>query len=204
MRVLENGVRVGGSVMRARELFSAKQLRERTEALGVELAAAYAAKGGLHTITVLNGSLHFASALRLAVAAAQPALGELMTSDTIHLASYEGTGSTGEVKKISDLTHPVTGKHVLIIEDIIDTGKTLSVLLTELRAQNPASLAVAALLRKPEKLAVPVADLTSDLYVGFDIGPEFVIGYGLDYDDRYRDLDGIYALTPALVPQQNT
>ena len=89
------------------------------------------------------------------------------------------------------------GKHVLVIEDIIDTGKTLSVLVAELLAQRPASLAVAALLRKPEKLAVPADELGKTIYVGFDIGPEFVIGYGLDYDGLYRDLSAIYALSPA-------
>lgn len=197
MGVLEDGVMVGETKMAARELFTAAQIQERITSLAAEIAPAYAKRGGLHTVTVLNGSLHFASHLRLAIAAADSSLGARMTSDTIHLASYHGTGSTGEVKKISDLTHDVTGKHVLILEDIVDTGKTLSVLVAELLAQNPASLAVAALLRKPEKLAVPAGDLGSELYIGFDIGPEFVIGYGLDYENLYRDLGAIYALSPA-------
>ncbi|QQS19713.1 hypoxanthine phosphoribosyltransferase [Candidatus Saccharibacteria bacterium] len=194
---LANGVMVGDTKMTAKELFSAQQIKVRIRSLAQEIAAAYAPKDSLHTVTVLNGSLHFSSELRLAVAEVNPRLGTTMTSDTIHLASYHGTGSTGEVRKISDLTHSVADKHVLVVEDIIDTGKTLSVLLSELRAQKPASLAVAALLRKPEKLLVPKDDLGSELYVGFDIGPEFVIGYGLDYDDLYRDLSAIYALSPA-------
>lgn len=194
MTLFEEGIMVGETKMLAKELFSAERIQERIVSLASEIAQVYANRDALHTITVLNGSLHFASALRLAIADAHSGLAEVMTSDTIHLASYHGTGSTGEVKKISDLTHSVEGKHVLVIEDIVDTGKTLSVLVSELRAQNPASLAVAALLRKPEKLAVPVEDLPADVYIGFEIGPEFVIGYGLDYDGLYRDVSAIYAL----------
>lgn len=195
--ILEAGVQVGDTHMVARELFGSAQLQERIRVLANEIAGDYAERGSVHTVTVLNGSLHFSSALRLALAEANADLGATMTSDTIHLASYHGTGSTGEVKKISDLTHSVEGKHVLVVEDIIDTGKTLSVLVAELLAQRPASLAVAALLRKPEKLAVPADELGKTIYVGFDIGPEFVIGYGLDYDGLYRDLSAIYALSPA-------
>ena len=197
MGVSEDGVMVGETKMVVRELLSEAQIQERIGTLAEEIAKVYAERGSLHTVTVLNGSLHISSALRLAVAKADPDLCTHMTSDTIHLASYHGTDSTGEIKKISDLTHTVEGKHVLIVEDIVDTGKTLSVLIAELRAQNPASLAVAALLRKPEKLAVPEEDLGSELYIGFDIGPEFVIGYGLDYENLYRDLSAIYALSPA-------
>lgn len=197
MGILTDGVMVGETKMQARELFSAEAIRERTRSLAQEIAAVYAKREGLHTVTVLNGSLHFASALRLAVADVNPTLGAVMTSDTIHLASYHGTGSTGNVRKISDLTHSVAGKHVLVLEDIVDTGKTLSVLVAELRAQKPASLAVAALLRKPSKLAVSPAEIGKELYIGFDIGPEFVVGYGLDYENLYRDLSAIYALSPA-------
>lgn len=198
MSITKDGVMVDKTKMLAKELFGAGKIQERIQSLAAEIASVYAPKGSLHTITVLNGSLHFASALRLAVAEADPTLGAAMTSDTIHLASYHGTGSTGTVKKISDLTHSVAGKHVLVLEDIIDTGKTLSILIAELQSQKPASLAVAALLRKPEKLAVPAERLVSDLYVGFDIGPKFVVGYGLDYDGLYRDLSCIYALSPAV------
>lgn len=197
MTLFDKGVMVGDTKMAARELFGAQQLQERIQSLASEIARAYVDRDGLHTITVLNGSLHFASVLRLAIAQADARLAERMTSDTIHLASYHGTGSTGEVKKISDLTHSVEGKHVLVLEDIVDTGKTLSVLIAELRAQKPASISVAALLRKPEKLAVPAEELPSELYIGFDIGPEFVIGYGLDYDGLYRDIACIYALSPS-------
>lgn len=194
MGILEDGVMVGDINMQASELFTAEQISARVTALAAEIARVYESRGGLHTVTVLNGSLHFSSVLRLGVAEASSTLGVSMTSDTIHLSSYHGIGSTGEVKKISDLTHPVTGKHVLVVEDIIDTGKTLSVLLGELQAQKPASLAVAALLRKPDKLAVDAAELGDEQYIGFDIGPEFVIGFGLDYENLYRDLSALYKL----------
>lgn len=196
MGIVDEGVMVGENWMQARELFSADALRARIESLAQEIAAAYKQRGSLHTITVLNGSLHFASALRLAIAQIDPNLAIHMTSDTIHLVSYHGTESSGSVRKISDLTGSIDAKHVLIVEDIIDTGKTLNVLVSELHNQNPASLSVAALLRKPEKLAVPADSLGSEQYIGFDIGPEFVIGYGLDYDDLYRDLPAIYSLEP--------
>ena len=197
MSGFEDGVMVGETKMQANVLFREAQITERVASLAQEIAADYASRGGLHTVTVLNGALHFASQLRFAISKANPELGFEMTSDTIHLASYHGTGSSGEVKKISDLTHPVTGKHVLILEDIVDTGKTLSVLVAELLAQKPASLAVVVLLRKPSKLAVPESDLGEKMYVGFDIGPEFVVGHCFDYDGRFRDVPDIYALSPA-------
>lgn len=197
MSGFDDGVMVGDTKMQANILFTEAEINERTESLAAEIAADYAPRGGLHTVTVLNGALHFASALRFAVSKQNPELGFKMTSDTIHLASYHGTGSTGEVKKISDLTHPVTGKHVLIVEDIVDTGKTLSVLVAELQAQKPASLAVVVLLSKPAKLAVPKERLGEKLYVGFEIGPEFVVGHCFDYDGLYRDIPDIYALSPA-------
>ncbi len=197
MSGFDDGVMVGETKMKATVLFREAEIDERVQTLAQEIAADYAPKGGLHTVTVLNGALHFASALRFAVSKADPDLGFKMTSDTIHLASYHGTESTNEVKKISDLTHSVEGKHVLIVEDIVDTGKTLSVLVAELLAQKPASLAVVVLLRKPTKLAVPAEALGEKMYVGFDIGPEFVVGHCFDYDGRFRDLPDIYALSPA-------
>lgn len=197
MSGFDDGVMVGEAKMKATVLFREAEIDERVQTLAQEIAADYAPKGGLHTVTVLNGALHFASALRFAVSKADPDLGFKMTSDTIHLASYHGTESTNEVKKISDLTHSVEGKHVLIVEDIVDTGKTLSVLVAELLAQKPASLAVVVLLRKPTKLAVPAEALGEKMYVGFDIGPEFVVGHCFDYDGRFRDLPDIYALSPA-------
>lgn len=197
MKGFDDGVMVGETKMQAKVLIHEADIDERVASLAREIAADYAPRGGLHTVTVLNGALHFASALRFAISKTDPDLGFKMTSDTIHLASYHGTETTNEVKKISDLTHPVTGKHVLIVEDIVDTGKTLSVLVAELLAQKPASLAVVVLLQKPAKLAVPAEDLGQKIYVGFDIGPEFVVGHCFDYDGQFRDVPDIYALSPA-------
>jgi len=105
--------------------------------------------------------------------------------DWMAVSSYgSGTKSSGVVRILKDLDADLTGRHVLIVEDIIDSGLTLSWLLSNLRSRGPASVEVAALLRKPDaaKVEVPVR------YVGFDIPNEFVVGYGLDYAERYRNL----------------
>jgi hypoxanthine phosphoribosyltransferase len=105
--------------------------------------------------------------------------------DWMAVSSYgSGTKSSGVVRILKDLDADLTGRHVLIVEDIIDSGLTLSWLLANLRSRGPASVQVATLLRKPDaaKVEVDVA------YVGFDIPNEFVVGYGLDYAERYRNL----------------
>jgi hypoxanthine phosphoribosyltransferase len=101
------------------------------------------------------------------------------------------TESTGEVKVTLDLNEPLTGKHVLIVEDIVDTGLTLSYLISYLRVKNPASLRTAALLFKPEALKSP--ELRID-YIGFEIPNRFVVGYGLDYAEKFRGLPYIGTL----------
>lgn len=109
------------------------------------------------------------------------------------VSSYgSATSSSGVVRILKDLDRDIAGKHVLIVEDIIDSGLTLSWLLKNLSSREPASLEVCTLLRKPDavKVAVPVR------YVGFDIPNEFVVGYGLDYAERYRDLPYVGTLEP--------
>ena len=111
------------------------------------------------------------------------------------VSSYgSSTSSSGVVRILKDLDRDIAGRHVLIVEDIIDSGLTLSWLLKNLESRGPASLAVCTLLRKPDavRMDVPVA------YVGFDIPDEFVVGYGLDYAERYRDLPYIGTLDPAV------
>jgi hypoxanthine phosphoribosyltransferase len=111
------------------------------------------------------------------------------------VSSYgSATTSSGVVRILKDLDRDIAGQHVLIVEDIIDSGLTLSWLLKNLAARQPASIEVVALLRKPDaiKVHVPVK------YVGFDIANEFVVGYGLDYAERYRDLPYIGRLKPAV------
>jgi hypoxanthine phosphoribosyltransferase len=113
--------------------------------------------------------------------------------DWMAVSSYgSGTKSSGVVRILKDLDNDLTGRDVLIVEDIIDSGLTLSWLVANLRSRGPASVEIATLLRKPEAAKVDV-DVR---YVGFDIPPEFVVGYGLDYAERYRHLPFVGTLAP--------
>ena len=113
--------------------------------------------------------------------------------DWMAVSSYgSGTKSSGVVRILKDLDRDVTGRHVLIVEDIVDSGLTLSWLVANLSSRGPASVEVCALLRKPDAAKVEV-DLR---YVGFDIPNEFVVGYGLDHDQRYRNLPFVGTLAP--------
>ena len=108
----------------------------------------------------------------------------------IKLASYKGTKSTGQVITSIGLDATLTGRHVIVLEDIVDTGKTLNEFLPQLINQQPATLKIAALLHKPEALAHPI---TID-YLGFNVPDKFLLGYGLDYDGYARNLKEIYRL----------
>ena len=115
--------------------------------------------------------------------------------DWMAVSSYgAGTKSSGVVRVLKDLDRDIAGRHVLIVEDIIDSGLTLSWLRGNLESRRPASLEVCTLLRKPDAVTVDVPVR----YVGFDIPNEFVVGYGLDYAERYRDLPFIGTLDPAV------
>jgi hypoxanthine phosphoribosyltransferase len=121
------------------------------------------------------------------------ALSRPVTMEYMAISSYgSSTSSSGIVRILKDLDRDISGQHVLVVEDIVDSGLTLSWLLRNLQTRQPASLEVMALLRKPEavKVEVPVR------YLGFDIPNEFVVGYGLDYAERYRDLPYIARLKP--------
>jgi hypoxanthine phosphoribosyltransferase len=113
--------------------------------------------------------------------------------DWMAVSSYgSGTKSSGVVRILKDLDTDISGRHVLIVEDIIDTGLTLSWLVSNLKSRNPASVEICTLLRKPDALQMPV-DVR---YVGHDIPDAFVVGYGLDYDERYRNLRCVGTLAP--------
>lgn len=113
--------------------------------------------------------------------------------DWMAVSSYgAGTRSSGVVRVLKDLDTDILDRHVLIVEDIIDSGLTLHWLLENLKSRNPASLEICAALRKPDAIKVPM----EVKYVGFDIPSEFVIGYGLDYAERYRNLPFIGTLAP--------
>ena len=113
--------------------------------------------------------------------------------DWMAVSSYgSGTKSSGVVRILKDLDTDITGRHVLIVEDIIDSGLTLSWIKSNLESRKPASVEICTLLRKPDvvKVDIPVK------YVGFDIPNEFVVGYGLDYDEKYRNLRCVGTLAP--------
>lgn len=160
----------------------AEQIHEEVARLGVQINAEYAGKNPLF-IAILNGSFMFASDLF-----------KELTVDAeicfIKLASYKGTKSTGNVITSIGLDESLKGRHVIVVEDIVDTGKTLYEFLPQLTNQQPASLRIAALLHKPEALAFP---LTID-YLGFSVPNKFLLGYGLDYDGHGRNLKEIYQL----------
>jgi hypoxanthine phosphoribosyltransferase len=160
-------------------LISAEAIAERVAALGAEIARDYDAEGRVpHFVCVLKGGCLFLSDLMRAVDLP-------LTVDFIAVSSYgDGTSSSGEVRLTKDLDQSVEGRDVLFVEDIVDTGLTLSYLVDSFRRRGARSVKVAALLDKRSRRRTEV----SLDYVGFEIPDEFVVGYGLDYSERYRNL----------------
>ena len=166
-------------------VISEDEIKAKTEELAKVIAKDYDGKEVL-LVGVLKGAVMFMS--DFARALPLPVQLEFMA-----VSSYgSSTSSSGIVRILKDLDKDISGKHVLVVEDIIDSGLTLSWLLKNLGARNPASIEVVTLLRKPDAIKVPV-DVK---YVGFDIPNEFVVGYGLDYAERYRDMPYIGVLKP--------
>jgi hypoxanthine phosphoribosyltransferase len=157
-------------------LISADEIQDRVRALGDEIRRDHA--GDLHLVCVLKGAFMFlADLLR--------ALPDTTTIDFVAISSYgKSTRSSGEVRLLKDLDTGLEGRNVVIIEDIVDTGLTLTYLQDILRARGPQTLQTACLLSKPSRRRV---DVKVD-YVGFAIEDRFVVGYGLDYGERYRSL----------------
>jgi hypoxanthine phosphoribosyltransferase len=170
-------------------VLSEDQIKQRTAELAVQIAEGYADREGdtdLLLITVLKGAVMFVTDLARALPV--PTQLEFMA-----VSSYgSSTSSSGVVRILKDLDRDIEGRDVLIVEDIIDSGLTLSWLLRNLASRQPRSLEVVTLLRKPDAVRVDV-DVK---WVGFDIPNEFVVGYGLDYAERYRDLPYIGILEP--------
>ncbi len=161
---------------------TAAQIDEQIKRLGKEINRDYAGRQPLF-ISILNGSFMFASDL----------FKELDCNPEIcfiKLASYKGTRSTGNVITSIGLDESLRGRDVLILEDIVDTGKTLNEFLPQLHDQQPASLKIVSLLHKPDALVYPI---TVD-YLGFKVPNKFLLGYGLDYDGLARNLREIYKL----------
>lgn len=169
-----------------RVIVTEEEIKQKVSDLGKQVAADYADKDGLLLVGVLKGAVMF-------MADFSRALGLPVELEFMAVSSYgQGARSSGTVRILKDLDRNVSGRHVILVEDIIDSGLTLSWLLKYLASRNPASVEVVALLRKPDamKVDVPVR------YVGFDIPDEFVVGYGLDYAERYRELPYVAVLKP--------
>lgn len=168
-----------------RVVYSEAEIRQRVAALGAQISRDYAGCNPL-VVGVLKGVMFFMSDLLRSLQI--PARVDFMA-----ISRYQaGKGAKGPVRLIKDLEEPVEDQHVLFVEDVIDTGLTLSYLLRNLRARHPASLEVCTLFDKPQhRLAnIPVK------YKGFDLPDRFVVGYGLDYKEAYRHLPFVAELTP--------
>lgn len=160
-----------------RVLLTEEEVDERIKAIGEQISEDYQGKE-VHLICVLKGGSFFMCELAKRIDLP-------VTFDFMAVSSYGGdTKSSGVVKIVKDLDESLQGKDVLVVEDIVDSGRTLSYLMEMLRDRGPASLKLCTLLDKPDRRVVPV----NVEYTGFTIPDEFVVGYGLDYDQRYRNL----------------
>ncbi len=157
-------------------LLSEERVGARIRELGAAITADYADRP-LKLVGVLKGSFMFMADLARAIDLP-------LKVDFIGTTSYQGTKTTGVVRITNDLSRPIDGEHVLLVEDIVDTGLTMKYLLDNLATRGPASVNVCALLRKPSRarVSVPVR------YNGFDIPDEFVVGFGLDWNGEFRNL----------------
>lgn len=158
-------------------LIDEKKLQQRIRELGAEVTREYAGKE-LTLLGIMKGSVYFVSDLSRAIDLP-------LTLEFMGLSSYHGgTESSGEVRITYDVAKPMKDRHILIVEDIIDTGLTMKFLLENLQARHPASVKVCSLLEKPSRAKTKI-DIA---YKGFVIEDKFVVGYGLDYAEKYRNL----------------
>jgi hypoxanthine phosphoribosyltransferase len=173
-----------------RVIISEEQILQKTAELAKQVSADHAdVDGGLLLVCVLKGAVMFMADFARALGRFGPSI----EMEFMAVSSYgQGTTSSGVVRILKDLDRDIAGRHVVIVEDIVDSGLTLSWLMKYLQSRQPASVEVVALLRKPDavKVTVPVK------YVGFDIPNEFVVGYGLDFSERYRELPYVGVLKP--------
>ena len=167
-------------------LLTEEQIQERIVQLGEELTREYEGKDPI-VVGVLKGVVMFyADMIRHIKTSCQ--------MDFMWISSYQGTDSTGKMLVRRDLSADIKGRHVLILEDIFDTGNSLDFVVNHLLSKEPASLKICTLLDKPERRN-PAVTLEAD-YVGFTIPNAFVVGYGLDYDEHYRNLPYVGILKP--------
>ncbi len=166
-------------------LFTEEEIQAKLVDMAKQIQADYEGKD-LLMVGVLRGAV-------MVMADLARSLDRQLEMDWMAVSSYgSGTKSSGVVRILKDLDTDITGRHVLVVDEIIDTGLTLSWLISNLSSRNAASVEIATLLRKPEALAMPV----EPKYVGWDIPNEFVVGYGLDFRERYRNLRDIGTLAP--------
>jgi hypoxanthine phosphoribosyltransferase len=175
-------------------LVSEQQIREKTEDLAKQVAADYRAVESVLLVGVLKGAVMFMADF----ARAMGRQGSPVELEFMAVSSYgQRATSSGVVRILKDLDRDIAGRHVIVVEDIVDSGLTLSWLMKYLASRSAASVEVVALLRKPGAIKVPVPVK----YVGFDLPNEFVVGYGLDYRERYRELPYVGVLKSTLYGQ---
>ena len=170
-----------------RVLFTEQELKDRVAELAAQIDRDYAGKEPM-LISVLRGSFIFMADLARAITLP-------CTVDFMAVSSYgSGTTSSGQVKITKDLSESIEGRDIIVVEDILDSGNTLSYLFQLLQARHPASVRLCTLLDKPSRRTKPI---TAD-YTGFSVDDLFVVGYGLDYAEKYRNLPYIGVLKPAV------
>lgn len=168
-------------------LLSEEAIAAKVKELGAQIAKDYADKNPL-IVSVLRGSFVFMADLVRAIDVP-------CTVDFMSVSSYgSGTTSSGEVKITKDFDVSIEGRHLIIVEDILDSGRTLSYLMKTLKARGAASIALCTFLDKPERRVVPV----EVAYKGFTVPDAFIVGYGLDYDQKYRNLPYVGVLKPSV------
>ena len=165
-----------------RKLITEEEIKEKVKAVAQQISTDMAGKNPL-LLAVLNGSFMFAADLmRMLTIPCEISF--------VKLASYQGTTSTGQVKEVLGINEDLSGRHVIIVEDIVDTGRTMKRMVEQIGTRHPASVSVCTLLLKPDKLQEDL-DLR---YVAMQIPEQFIVGYGLDYDQAGRNLRDIYVL----------
>jgi len=172
-----------------RVIVSEDQIRDKTAELAKKVAAEYAEIESILLVCILKGAIMFMADFARALGRE----GRPVELEFMAVSSYgQRSTSSGVVRILKDLDRDIAGRHVVVVEDIVDSGLTLSWLLKYLQSRSAASVEVVALLRKPDavKVKVPVK------YIGFDIENEFVVGYGLDYAEHYRELPYVGVLRP--------
>ncbi|MCP4749734.1 MAG: hypoxanthine phosphoribosyltransferase [Proteobacteria bacterium] len=166
-----------------RIMFARKRIEERVAELGQEISNAYRGKE-IVMVVLLRGSFIFAADL---IRVLEPEV----VVDFMVVSSYQGKETSGEVRIIKDLSENIHDRHVLVVEDIVDTGLTMSKILEVLKSRSPKSLEICTLLNKPDRRIKEIGLK----YIGFSIDDKFVVGYGLDVDQKYRQLPYIAELS---------